>query len=552
MGNSKDFVIEEGVLTDYQGDGGNVVVPDGVTEIGMKAFLGCSKLTSITLPESVTEIGWGAFSGCSSLTSVVIPESVVQIGGEAFKDCSSLTSIVIPKGVTEIGIKTFSGCKSLTQIEIPENVVRIREYAFAKCDSLQKIEIHKYMQSIDGNAFFGCLGLKCLKIHPECNKKAYDIYASPIHCCYNLEYLFLSDNETQPLYTLIDINDYPSGVGVEYSFQKRRESIKEDLKVISRSVPLSEIPSSKREPYVRGFLEYSDEYRADIAKGYLDYLGRMIKKWQPYITGNTKALSCVLRNCLIKKTMVDEWLGDIQKTGDAEKISMMTDYIRENFGAGFEEYFDRIEAKEKEEKKREAQKKNDDKKKKQLEEKRKDSNADLKDVWSIKKHETTCTLANYKGSAETLIIPESYGELKITMISKTYKDKGYNSVKKIVLPDSVETLTDHCFSNCKKLEEIHLGKGLKHIGKETFMGCSKLKEIVIPEGVGFVPKWMFRGCGHLEKIVFENKKRIVCDDDSNFLGGASKAKVYVHKGTELIDFRIKPERFIYIEDEQNL
>ncbi|MBR3354508.1 MAG: hypothetical protein IKG47_03975 [Oscillospiraceae bacterium] len=47
-------------------------------------------------------------------------------------------------------------------------------------------------------------------------------------------------------------------------------------------------------------------------------------------------------------------------------------------------------------------------------------------------------------------------------------------------------------------------------------------------------------CGHLEKIVFENKKRIVCDDDSNFLGGASKARVYVHKGRELIDFRVRP------------
>lgn len=33
-----DFVIQNGVLTEYYGDGGNVVIPNGVTSIGSKAF----------------------------------------------------------------------------------------------------------------------------------------------------------------------------------------------------------------------------------------------------------------------------------------------------------------------------------------------------------------------------------------------------------------------------------------------------------------------------------------------------------------------------------
>ena len=33
-----DFVIQNGVLTEYYGDGGNVVIPNGVTAIGSKAF----------------------------------------------------------------------------------------------------------------------------------------------------------------------------------------------------------------------------------------------------------------------------------------------------------------------------------------------------------------------------------------------------------------------------------------------------------------------------------------------------------------------------------
>ena len=54
----------------------NVIVKEGVTEIGYQAFEECSGLTSITLPKSVTKIGNCAFSGCSGLTSITIPESV--------------------------------------------------------------------------------------------------------------------------------------------------------------------------------------------------------------------------------------------------------------------------------------------------------------------------------------------------------------------------------------------------------------------------------------------------------------------------------------------
>ena len=46
------------------------MVPNGVTNIGDKAFSGCGNLTSIELPSSVTSIGNGAFYKCDSLTDV--------------------------------------------------------------------------------------------------------------------------------------------------------------------------------------------------------------------------------------------------------------------------------------------------------------------------------------------------------------------------------------------------------------------------------------------------------------------------------------------------
>ena len=45
MENNQDFVIENGILKKYNGPGGDVTIPEGVTEIGSSAFDGCKKLT---------------------------------------------------------------------------------------------------------------------------------------------------------------------------------------------------------------------------------------------------------------------------------------------------------------------------------------------------------------------------------------------------------------------------------------------------------------------------------------------------------------------------
>ena len=75
---------------------GEVVIPSSitvegkeytVTSIGVKAFVSCFGLTSVTIPNSVTSIGSYAFQYCSRLTSVTIPNSVTSIGNSAFSGC---------------------------------------------------------------------------------------------------------------------------------------------------------------------------------------------------------------------------------------------------------------------------------------------------------------------------------------------------------------------------------------------------------------------------------------------------------------------------------
>lgn len=119
----------------------SVVIPDGVTSIGDESFFCCRKLKNIVIPDGVTSIGYEAFSCCRKLKNIVIPDSVTSIDCRAFEVCCSLTSIVIPDSVTSIGDHAFYECSSLTSITIPDSVTSIGEGAFASCNSLTSITV---------------------------------------------------------------------------------------------------------------------------------------------------------------------------------------------------------------------------------------------------------------------------------------------------------------------------------------------------------------------------------------------------------------------------
>ena len=139
-------------------------MPNSVTNIGLRAFNGCTALTSIVIPSSVTAIENLAFAGCTSLASIAISYGVISIGSSAFEDCTGLTSITIPNSVTSIGMYAFENCTGLTSFTIGNSVTSIENSSFKNCTSLASISIPNSVTSIGQNAFAGCIGLTSVSI----------------------------------------------------------------------------------------------------------------------------------------------------------------------------------------------------------------------------------------------------------------------------------------------------------------------------------------------------------------------------------------------------
>ncbi len=122
---AEEFVIEDGVLTAYNGNGGEVVVPDGVTTIGPNVFVGLESITKITLPEGVETVKAGSIYKLGNLTELVLPKSLKRIEGG-------------------IGASSITGLPKLTKMNLEDTSI---SYVYEGFSALSSIETLTFPQT---------------------------------------------------------------------------------------------------------------------------------------------------------------------------------------------------------------------------------------------------------------------------------------------------------------------------------------------------------------------------------------------------------------------
>ena len=96
-------------------------------------FMNCKKLQTIDLPSTIKTIGKQAFYGCQQLDDVVIPTGVTSIGESAFGKCGELRSITFESSTpATLGNNVFADMPADYVIYVPEAAVETYKAAWAQ------------------------------------------------------------------------------------------------------------------------------------------------------------------------------------------------------------------------------------------------------------------------------------------------------------------------------------------------------------------------------------------------------------------------------------
>lgn len=101
-------------------------------------------------------------------------------------------------------------------------------------------------------------------------------------------------------------------------------------------------------------------------------------------------------------------------------------------------------------------------------------------------------------TSDEIVIPSTYKGLSVGGISFDAFKNNVN-IKKIILPDTIESICGYAFAGCTALESIYLPDGLKDIQSYAFFG-SGLKTLTIPDSVTILGSYACAECPNLESV----------------------------------------------------
>lgn len=195
----------EGVLTNADKDKilycpaartGSYTIPEGIVEVGERAFYNCYKLSEIIIPGYVEVVGDYAFYGCSGAAKILFTEgamgnmeltvgdyafaemtnlkevtfgsgsAVTRIGKGAFANATGLRAFEVPATMTYIGDKAFDNASALKTVSFAPNGADLTfgNYVFNDCTALQVVELPATVVKLNLGVFDGCVNISKVEI----------------------------------------------------------------------------------------------------------------------------------------------------------------------------------------------------------------------------------------------------------------------------------------------------------------------------------------------------------------------------------------------------
>jgi hypothetical protein len=146
-----DYLFSQSVKLD------EINLPSTLKTIGQSSFNQCISLSGITIPVGVSSIGHDAFSN-AGLQSVIIPEGLSYLGDRAFYNNTQLESVSLPGSLDQVSWECFGNSFNLKQVTLAEGTTRLRGYSF-RDTGIEEIVIPSSVNTLEEWAFSNCVQL---------------------------------------------------------------------------------------------------------------------------------------------------------------------------------------------------------------------------------------------------------------------------------------------------------------------------------------------------------------------------------------------------------
>ncbi len=438
--------------------GGKIVIEEGVTSIGARAFHGYSHSSYVDLfvelPETLKSIGEGAFYNWQELQDIDL-KNVEYIGNRAFYNCKEVKNITFPQNLKSIGQFAFDSCVNLRSAEIKGEIKKIEYGAFRDCEALNTVLLPDTVEIIERAAFRDCTALRSINIPDGVTS----IGMSAFSGCKKLPSInipdsvtVIGDNAFQKCSSLTTIH-IPKGISViEYN------TFSECTELVS-----VEIPSAVTKIESGAF--YNCEALTDV------YYGGSRSEWDAISIGtnNEPLLNATVHfNSYFTPTTIKargecgdnvEWIfytdGTMIIKGTGDMYDYSSNTVRWN---GHSNKIKRVIVK-----------------------------GDITRIGSYAFG--SCY------SLESVIIPSSVKNIGAGAFNLCV------ALAEISLPKNLTSVGAKTFTCCQKLEKVIIPKKVTYIGDNAFSDCTELKEIVLPDGLESIGIAAFRNCKKLDNIV---------------------------------------------------
>ena len=476
---SVNYVINDGVLTGYNGKRSVLDIPEGVTKIADNCFKNRTSITSVNMPESLISIGQSAFEGCTNLRSVNFNDALESIGNYAFRYCSrlvsavfgskletigsrcfyncySLCSVLLPEIIESIAYCAFNGCTSLESIVIPDSVTRIGDYAFSGCTSLASVTLSKSLEYLGVQAFGYCKSLTSIEIPRSLNNtyNLNDMYShigGPFTGCSSLTDVKFEEDTTKIVACLFDscegivnivIPDTVTVIGKQAFYDcDNLESV-----IISDSV---------------------DEIDGSAFAGCTSLESIVMPNSVTWVGGYAFSNCTSLSSVTLSKSL--EYLG-VQAFGYCKSLTSIEIPRSLNNTYNLDGMYNHIGG----------------------------PFTGCSSLTDVTFEEGTTKIAaclfDSCGGIVNIVIPDT-----VTVIGKQtfYKCENLESV---VIPLSVTSVENQAFNDCSALKSVEFKNPNTKIGERVFSNCSSLASIKLPDNLTSIPEYTFNGCKLLADI----------------------------------------------------